>query len=90
MASACPAATDVFVSSAAKIKSSSSSLGFSFLLIHETEERGRRWTGTGETRSKFKTEGGIRFIGGVELTSANSAGDVVVDEDVAVDIIYSV
>ena len=66
---------DAFVSNASKIKSSLSPLGLSFLLIHEPREgKGRRWTATGVTRTKFKAEGGIRFSG-IELDSKTAIED---------------
>jgi len=58
---------DAFVLTASKIKSSLTPLGYSFLLIHESKEgRGRRWTATGDTRTKFQAEGGVS-CSGIEL-----------------------
>ena len=81
---------DAFVSSAAKMKSSLSSLGFSFLFLHDSDEEGRRWVATGETRNRFKTGEGIRFSGQeltkqegdeVEVSSSENGLAKAVEED---------
>jgi len=61
---------DPFLSTAAQIKSSLTSLGYSFLFLQQLEAGQRRWAATGETRARFHAEKRLQFSA-VELTNSS-------------------